>query len=208
MTLFPLFINLNEKEVFLIGGGKQACEKILKLKPYGPKITVFSKVCLPEIESVEGLKLIRREFQLSDLDFLPALVIIAGEDKEKNHEIAEECRKKRIPVNTADDPAYCDFIFPSLISRGNLSIGICTNGASPATGIYLKNKIEARIPEAIEEILDYLEKKRPYIRQALCDKKQRFSFYYKLSDLCMELGRPLTEEEFSSLLKETAAAHN
>lgn len=33
------------------------------------------------------------------------------------------------------DKGYCNFIFPSLIIRGNLSIGICTNGASPSTGV-------------------------------------------------------------------------
>jgi siroheme synthase-like protein len=104
-------------------------------------------------------------------------------------------------VNVVDDPEYCDFIFPSLISRGNLSVGISTNGASPAAGVLLKRKMEAQIPDNIEEILDFLQEKRPVISQAFKNKKQRFQFYYQISELCMSLNRSLTDQEFKELLK-------
>lgn len=180
MALFPFFINIEGKEGLVIGTGKHAQEKIKRLEPFGPKLRIIS----------EG------EFSEKDLETLPAFVVVAGEDTEENHRIANLCKEKRILVNVVDDQEYCDFVFPSLISHGNLSVGICTNGASPATGVLLKRRFEEQIPDNMEEILDFLENVRPMIRGVLTDKKQRYKIYYELSETCMRENRPLTEEEF------------
>ena len=185
MPLFPFFMNIEGKNGLIIGNGKHVREKIQRLEPYGPKLRVIS----------EG------EFSEADIAEIPAFVIAAGEDDEENHRIAALCRAKRIPVNVVDDQEYCDFVFPSLISHGNLTVGICTNGASPATGVLLKGKIETQIPDNIEEILDFLQEKRPVIAKRLTNKKQRFSFYYQLSENCMVKNRPLTEKEFTEMME-------
>lgn len=142
----------------------------------------------------------RRNFRESDLDTCPSFVIVAGEDAQENHWIAGLCRERGILVNVVDDQEYCDFIFPSLIAHGNLSIGICTNGASPSTGVLLKRKIEEQIPEHIEEILNFLQEKRPEIMEAFPDKKKRFAFYYNLSELCMAEDRVLSQAEFEQMV--------
>lgn len=200
MPLFPFFINIEGKQGLIIGGGKHALEKIQRLKPFQPRLRVFSQTYLPEIEADEELELPYRAFVPSDLDKLPDFVIAAGEDAEENHKIAELCREKRILVNVVDDQEYCDFVFPSLITHGNLTVGICTNGASPAAGVLLKRKIEAQIPERMEEILDFLQEKRVVIAKTLTDKKKRFTVYYELAEICMSENRPLTEEEFGRYL--------
>lgn len=185
MALFPFFVDLEGKEGLIIGTGKHAQEKIQRLEPFRPRLRIIP----------EG------EFSEKDLESLPAFVIAAGKDVEENHKIAKLCRKKRILVNVVDDQEYCDFIFPSLITHGKLSVGVCTNGASPATGVLLKHKFEEQVPENIEEILDFLQGVRPLIAETLTDKKQRFTFYYKLSEICMKENRPLTEEEFRRQLQ-------
>ncbi len=185
MALFPFFVDIEGKEGLIIGTGKHAQEKNKRFEPYGPQLRIIP----------EG------EFSEKDLESLPAFVIVAGDDKEENHRIAMICREKRILVNVVDDQEYCDFIFPSLISSGNLSVGICTNGASPATGVLLKNKFQEQIPDRIEEILDFLQGIRPIIAKTLTDKKQRYKFYYELSEICMKENRPLTEEEFRRQLQ-------
>ena len=216
MTLFPFFRNIEGAYGIITGGGKHALEKIEKLMPYGPQLYIFSEEFCEAImqmlqqEYVSGrdcadkreersVHLIDRKLQEQDLEKVPAFVIAAGDDEQENHQIAEWCRKRRIPVNVVDDQDYCDFIFPSLIARGNLSIGICTNGASPASGVLLKKRIEEQIPVHMEEILDFLQEKRPVIRQSFPDKKKRFAFYHQLSKLCMEQDRILSEEEFFEL---------
>jgi siroheme synthase-like protein len=200
MALFPFFMNIENKVGIITGGGKHALEKIERILPYRPKLTVFETEFRKEILENENITLVNRKLEEADLDELPAFVIVAGEDDEENHRIAKWCNDRRIMVNVVDDQPYCDFIFPSLISHGNLSVGISTNGASPATGVLLKRKMEAQIPENIEEILDFLQEKRPAINQAFTNKKQRFQFYYQISELCMSLNRPLSEAEFKELL--------
>ena len=180
MALFPFFVNIEGARGLIIGTGKHAEEKIQRLQPYGPCLTIIP----------EG------KFKESDLEPVPAFVIAAGDDREENHRISALCRERRIPVNVVDDQEYCDFIFPSLISHGNLSVGICTNGASPAAGVLLKRKIEEQIPENMEEILNFLQEVRPVIAKTLTDKKQRFTFYYELAEICMAENRVLKEEEF------------
>lgn len=184
MALFPFFINIEGKQGLIVGTGKHAKEKIERLAPYGPDLRIIP----------EG------EFSEKDLEPIPAFVIVAGEDSEENHKIAKLCQERRILVNVVDDQEYCDFIFPSLISHGNLTVGICTNGASPATGVLLKRKMEEQIPDRMEEILDFLQEKRVVITKTLTDKKQRFTVYYELAEICMSENRPLTEEEFGRYL--------
>ena len=224
MTLFPFFRNIEGAEALVIGGGKHALEKVERLLPYGPRLHVIAEEVCPKLAAYAGevskgnaervasgqvtgrctestqIRISRRKFVEQDLTETIDFVIVAGEDAEENHWIANLCRARRILVNVVDDQEYCDFIFPSLIARGSLSVGICTNGASPSTGVLLKKKIESQIPEHIEEILDFLQEKRAEIKEAIPDKKKRFAFYYKLSEICMEEDRALSEEEFQEAL--------
>lgn len=196
MALFPFFREIQGLNGYITGGGKHALEKIQKLLPYGPRLSVFAQEFCEEIKQIQGIELIQRKFEEQDLEDRPGFVIVAGENLQENHWIAQLCKERRILVNVVDDPAYCDFIFPSLVRRGNLSIGLSTGGTSPAAGVLLKRKIEEQIPDCIEEILDFLQEKRPVVSRAFPDKKERTSFFYRLSELCMALGRPLTQEEF------------
>ena len=95
MALFPFFVNIEGARGLIIGTGKHAEEKIQRLQPYGPCLTI----------SPEG------KFKESDLEPVPAFVIAAGDDREENHRISALCRERRIPVNVVDDQEYCDFIF-------------------------------------------------------------------------------------------------
>lgn len=202
MTLFPFFMDINNKEALIIGGGKHALEKIEKLKPYGVRLHVVAPDLLPEIEADPSLRLYRRNVKSEDLTEDLAFVIVAGESQEENRKIADLCRKKKILVNVVDDLPACQFVFPSLIQKGSLSIGICTGGASPAVGVQLKQQVEQLIPDRTEEILDWLESKRPVIKEAIPQGKKRFAFYHKLAGICMEENRLLEEAEFQELLEE------
>ena len=187
MALFPFFRDIKDKTVLVVGTGKEAESKCAKLAPYGAKIVRMTE----DMISVD---------QLADL--APICVIVAGEDREMNRRIAVMCRERGILVNTVDDPEYCDFVFPSLISRGNLSVGICTGGASPSIGMLLKQKVEEQIPEHMEEILDWLQEVRPMIAESVSDKKQRFLLFHRMAEMCMDLGRPLSEEELKCVIED------
>ena len=201
MALFPFFIDIKDKKALLIGGGKHALEKIEKLRPFGVNLYVIATDVCKEIETDETIHLLRKEFEESDLTEDFAFVIAASNDAELNHWISKLCHRKRILVNVVDDQPYCQFIFPSLVTRGSLSVGICTAGASPAVGVRLRKQVEELLPDRTEEILDWLAGKRPYITEHIVNGKKRFAFYHKLAGICMDENRILSEEEFLELIK-------
>ena len=173
MPWFPMFVQLKGAEALLVGGGTVALRKAEKLLPYGPHIKVVAPDIIPELAALPGLTLCRRPFAESDLQGTPALVIAATDEPALNRNIAALCREKRIPVNVVDDPEACGFLFPALVRRGRLSVGISTGGASPTAAVWLKERIESILPPHFGTALDRLEALRPALKAQVPDERDR-----------------------------------
>ena len=119
MAYFPMFIELQNAPVLVIGGGKVALRKVQKLLPYGANITVVAPKMEEELEEISEVVKIHREFDSSDLQSCPTMVIAATDQEEVNEEISRICKEHNIPVNVADDVENCSFLFPSLVKKGN-----------------------------------------------------------------------------------------
>lgn len=188
----------------IVGGRTVACRKAEKLLPYGPRLTVVAPDIRPELEAIPGLTLLHRDFRPEDLDGM-AFVIAATSDRTVNHQVAELCRTRNIPVNTVDTPDDCTFLFPALIQRGTLSVGISTSGSSPTAAVWLKEQTAALLPEHLEEILLYLEALRPRIRAAL-PETFRAKAFAALFQRCLERDAPLSPAEEADVLR--TVVHN
>ena len=173
MPWFPMFVQLKGADALLVGGGTVALRKAEKLLPYGPRITVVAPDIIPELAALPGLALCRRPFEESDLQGHLALVIAATDDTALNRKIAALCREKRIPVNVVDDPEACGFLFPALVRRGRLSVGISTGGASPTAAVWLKERIESILPPHFGAALDRLEALRPALKAQIPEEHDR-----------------------------------
>ena len=200
MPLFPFFTDIRGADGLIVGGGKHALEKVQRLTPFSPALRVIAPELLPDLEAIPGIEILRRPFRESDLTPPPAFVVVSTGDQAEDRRIAALCQAQRIPANVVDDQSACSFVFPSLITRGKLTIGISTDGASPAAAVQLKRKVETLLPDHTEEILDWLQSKRPAVLQAIPDRKRRFAFHHRLTEMCLELDRVLSEEEFRQLL--------
>ncbi len=199
MAWFPFFMDVSAGDGLIVGGGRVALRKIEKLLPYEPQLTVCAKTFLPEIEAVPGLKLLRGPFQPSMVEG-KLFVISATNDNDLNSEIAALCREKRIPVNVVDDREKCTFLFPALVKRGPLSIGISTGGASPSGAVYWKREIDRLIPRDAGELLAYLDGLRETVKEAVPDGMARAAVFSILFDTCLENGWPLSDEWLDGLL--------
>ena len=144
MGYFPFFVDLTGKEGLIVGGGTVALRKVEKLLPYGPHLPVAAPEVLPELDSCPELTLLRRPFAPELLEN-KAFVIAATDDAAVNREISALCQERGIPVNVVDDPDQCTFLFPALVKRGDLSVGISTTGASPTAAVWLKQQVEGLI---------------------------------------------------------------
>lgn len=200
MGYFPFFVDLKGKKGLIVGGGTIAYHKICKLLPYEGELEVIARSFNEEIlalkdiydqgddsvdEAVQGsFILVEREFNDKDIDG-KLFVIAATADSELNAHIYDICTARGILVNVVDDKDRCGFMFPSLVKKGKLSIGISTEGASPRIATIYRKKLEEEIPDEMEEILLYLESIRPAVKTAISEEKVRAAMFKEVADECL-----------------------
>ena len=193
MAYFPIFVELEGVPGLIIGGGRVALAKVERLLPYGPKLTLAAPDILPALEAVPGLTLLRRPFEAGDL--AGAAFVVAAAGPETDRRAAALCRARGIPVNVVDDRQESTFLFPALLRRGALSVGVSTGGSSPSAAVALRDQFAEEIPERVEEVLDYLAVVRTRVKAALPAGPGREALLRALCSRCLELGRPLTAAE-------------
>ena len=157
MADFPLFIKMDGRKVMVIGGGSVALRKIRILTDYGADIRIISGEVRDELKMLaEAGRLEWQKENLTEhnLDYLAEafLVICASDDKALNKMAADYCQMRHILVDCANPGEVSDCVFPSVVRRGNVVVGISTSGGVPALTKHLREKIEALIPEWYGEL--------------------------------------------------------
>lgn len=202
MAYFPFFVDLSGRRGLIVGGGRTALGKAKRLVDFGPALTVVAPEIWPELARLPGVTAENRPFEETDVAGDLAFAVAATDDPALNRRVAALCRERRIPVNVVDTPEECSFLFPSLVKRGPLTIGISTAGASPTAAIWLKEKIGDELPENIGEILDWLRDLRTPLREGTDSEAARKRIFQRLFSAAMERGRPLTAAETAAIVEE------
>lgn len=164
-TLFPIFLKLHQLNTLVVGGGYVGLEKLQALLKNEPaaKVTVVSIEFLPELVSLaekhDNITLIERAFEEVDLNGVD-IAILATNIREVNHQIRDLSRAKGILTNVADTPDLCDFYLGSTVTKGQLKVGISTNGKSPTFAKRFRELLEEALPEEIDELLASLSQFR------------------------------------------------
>ena len=148
---FPIFIDLSEKHIVVVGAGKIASRRVSTLLEFVGKITVVAPEISEEILALAGkgpVQLKRRAFEETDLDGVD-MVLAITDDKELNKKIGALCKEKKIPVNTSHDKDLCDFYFPGVVQKDNVVVGVTASG---------KDHAQAKeVTEKIRGVLDNME---------------------------------------------------
>jgi siroheme synthase-like protein len=143
-SYYPIFMNVRGKKCVVIGGGQVALRKVRSLLEYGACVEVISPVICPELDKMNEkgeISVIRADYQPGGLP--NALLAIAATDNDKrNLEVARESRNKGILVNVVDCAENSDFILPSYLRRGDVTIAVSTSGRSPALARKIRTKLE------------------------------------------------------------------
>ena len=199
MTYFPLFMKIENREVLVCGGGAEACEKVKRLYSLRPRIRVVSENLSPEMEELNAVTIEKHRFTEKDLEPVP-LFVVAAEEKAETRRIVSACRKRRIPVNAADQPDQCDFLFPALISTDQLCVGISTGGVSPTAAVVLRERIAEQIPANIDEILLGMIAARQTVQKTGLPKEMKKKLLRQIAQQAFAAGRPLTDRELKNLI--------
>jgi len=174
-SLFPLFIKLEGLQLLIVGGGNVALEKLQVVLANSPQtsVTLVAKVINAAIYQLAkenpNINLVERAYAVTDLDTAD-IVIVAVNDIELAKQIHEDARFKKLLVNVADKPDYCDFYLSSVVKKGNLKIAISTNGRSPTVAKRLKELFNDLLPDEIDDVLNNLEVIRAGLSGNIADK--------------------------------------
>ena len=155
---YPIFVEMQGRAVLLVGGGRVALEKIGKLADAGARVTVIAPTLIDDVHAfVESGQAIWKPRLFVPGDTVGFdMVMVATDDGAVNKIVADEARTAGIWVNAADDLANCDFILPSLATRGTIAIAVSTGGTSPALARWLRGRMEEFLTEEVERLGDLL----------------------------------------------------
>jgi uroporphyrin-III C-methyltransferase/precorrin-2 dehydrogenase/sirohydrochlorin ferrochelatase len=204
MGYFPFFVDIQGKQGLIVGGGRVATHKVEKLIPFNPRLKVVAPEVLDTIKQLakdnDNIEIYIRNIE--DLDIESAdFVIAASKDSDINAHVSQLCNVRKIPVNVVDDKEKCSFIFPSLIKRGNLTVGVSTAGTSPEIAASIKNETTKFIPSEIDTILDYLSSIRSLAKEHIADDKIRASFLKETARECMAKNGIFSYDETLSRIR-------
>jgi len=172
--LYPVFLKAHELEFLIVGGGYVALEKMEFLFKSSPLANVTLVAPFIREETLDfiknkSVKVNKRKFCLEDLH-RKKIVIATTDVPEVNKKVQEACNRRQILVNVADTPELCDFYMGGIVTKGNLKIGISTNGKSPTLAKRLRQFLEGLLPEEIDELLDTLRSYRETLKGDFASK--------------------------------------
>ena len=123
-----LYLEFSGKKALVVGSGKVGLRRAETLAGYGCSVRCLSPENISD--SHEGVSFYQGIYEAEYLDEMD-LAVAATNDRTVNQKILSDCRRRNILCNVADDPDHSDFIFPAVLSRGDLDIAVTTKGASP-----------------------------------------------------------------------------
>ena len=179
MESFPIFINLKEKPITIIGGGDIALRKVKLLIKADPKITVISKVVcsdLKELMKQHDHKIVIKSFQESDLK-TPVLIIAATNNPKLNKRISTYAQQNNILINVVDQPKLCTYTMGSIVERDSLVISISSGGKAPVLVRNIREKIETVIPQSYAELVRFSGSLRSVIKKKIQSGVKRRIFW-------------------------------
>lgn len=150
---FPLFVNVENKEVLIVGGGKIGERKAQTLREYGANVTVYSeKVTEEAILADENIKVVNKnvsndEAEIKELVKKYFLVVAATDDMELNDRISHVCMSENILVNNVSSKTEMNAMFGAVVKNDEFQIGIGSYGKSCRRSKALKGKVQELIDE-------------------------------------------------------------
>lgn len=151
----------------VVGGGQIALRKVKGLLEFGANVEVISPDLCPELSELAEageINVLPRRYQLGDLQGAFVAIVATGYSV-IDQEIVNEARKSGVLTNVVDDAGRSDFIVPSHLQRGNITIAISTAGSSPALARKIRTRLEEDIGKEYASLSPLVEEVRAELKQ-------------------------------------------
>jgi siroheme synthase-like protein len=181
---YPVFLDLQARPCFVIGGCAMAEEKVKGLVAAGARVTVISPDLTPglaELAVEAKVDFIARRYRRGDLR-TAFLVVVVSQAPPIVQAVWEETRGRNILVNTLDNVPHCDFIAPAIVRRGDLTVAISTGGKAPVMAVRLRQKLEKELGPEHARFLELAGMLRAPLARLWPDFETRRALWYRLID--------------------------
>lgn len=141
MIFLPITLNITNKDILVVGGGKVAFQKIRLLLPFTNQITVVAKEISDEVRQLPVKKFILKEYEPADLEGF--YVIYAATNLfDLNKRVYDDAHKLGTLVCVVDNVPYCDFVSPAIYKKDNMTVAVGSNAEDVKASIRLRDKIK------------------------------------------------------------------
>jgi precorrin-2 dehydrogenase/sirohydrochlorin ferrochelatase len=184
VVYYPVFLDLTDRHVVVVGGGAVAERKVTALLDCGARTKVISPDLTPTLQSMAEsgkIEFLQRQYAPGDLQGA-YLVIAATSDPAVQEVVWKDAQDLNILINTADEPALCNVIMPAVVRQGDLTLAISTGGKSPALASRLRRQLEETFGREYAVLLRMLGEIRPDLRQRFTDIETRKALHYRIID--------------------------
>ncbi|MEO5560669.1 MAG: siroheme synthase CysG [Dokdonella sp.] len=214
MKLYPLFADLTQRAVLVVGGGAVAARKVENLLSAGAHVTVGAPALNAQLSQWVAEARIRHrtgEFCDAWLDEV-WLVIAATSDRPLNRSIATAATARRVFANVVDDAALSTFQVPAIVDRSPLVIAISSGGSAPMLARQLRERLETLLDPALGALATLADRFRTHIRTRHPELGARRRFYDRLFDgrvlgLLRREQPALAQATLENALRETHPPH-
>jgi siroheme synthase-like protein len=152
LQFLPISINVTNKKILLIGGGKVATHKGTIMARFVDNVTVVSPEFTEEIRTLP-FTFIQKKYEKSDLEG-SFLVYVCTGDHELNARVKSDAEELGILTSVCDAPLLCDFVSPAIHKEGHVTISVGTNAKSAMQSVAIRNQITQLISEG-KIVTDY-----------------------------------------------------
>lgn len=184
MSLYPLFADLRDREVLVVGGGDVATRKVEALLHAGARVCVCSPALAPALERLRSRGALEHRLEDFDPDWLDHawLVIAATDDPAFNAWLAGEAERRRKLANIVDDAVLSTFQVPAVVDRSPLVVAISSGGAAPMLARRLRERLETQLDHSWGALAALFHKHRSAIRERFPDLGERRRWYDAVID--------------------------
>ncbi len=168
MRYYPIFLDIKDSKVVVVGGGEVAQRKVESLLECGADIFLIGEEITDKLKALIDTGKVHYLGQQYNDDALEGaiLVIAATSDAELNRAVSKKAKARNILVNAVDQPEDCTFIVPSVLNRGDLLIAVSTSGKSPALAKKIREDLETLFDHSYGTYVELLGKIREAVLSA------------------------------------------
>jgi len=184
MPYYPVFLDIKDRKIIIVGGGLVAERKVKNLLTYGCRIYICANNLTPYLNDLVTEKTIKRlEYNEIPEHMKEAFMAIAAtDDHGVNREISLMAKESKVLINAVDQPDDCSFIVPSLVRRGELHIAISTGGKSPALAKRIRRRLESVYGEEYDIVLEIMGALRKRILASYRTQAEKKEVFEQLAE--------------------------